>query len=203
MSSASLASAAVKNPIFQQAASKAVFEAVTTSEELPVSNANFNDPSALDVSDEEFNDIKRWATILRYSMIIISTLMLITAWYNILSVTSPSISSSLLAFYLTIFSCLICCFEISLRRVSLLIVQNFGFMYSAFGRILFLIFVAIVSFELSTFGKVVFGLIMAWGCVNIYVNVKHPKYNMYLRKLHFYNRIMARPKKQGLFSTVV
>eukprot|EP01036_Dinobryon_divergens_P023592 gene23592-31954_t len=80
MSSASLASAAVKNPIFQQAASKAVFEAVTTSEELPVSNANFNDPSALDVSDEEFNDIKRWATILRYSMIIISTLMLITAW---------------------------------------------------------------------------------------------------------------------------
>lgn len=203
MSQSSLASAAVRNPIFQNAASKAVFDAVSTSDQMPASDTNFNDPSALDVSDEEFAKIKLWARNLRYSMILLSTLMLITAWYNILSVTSPSISASFLAFYLSIFSCLICCFEIAWRQVALYIVQNFGFMYSSVGRTLFLIFVAIVFFQLSTFGIVIFCLMMLWGIVNIYVNAKHPKYNLYLRKLHFYNRAMARPRKQGLFSTVV
>lgn len=197
----SLASAAVKNPIFQQAASKAVFEAVKSNDET-IASPDLIDPSTLDVTEEELSEIKKWARILRYSMIILSTLMLITAWYNIFSVTSPSISATFIALYLTVFSCLICCFEIAFRQVALFIVQNFGFMYHAPGRTIFLIFVAIVFFQLSIMGKVVFSLMVVWGCLNAYVNYKHPKYNQYLKKLHFYHRAMAKrttAKKQGIF----
>jgi len=200
--SSSLASVAVKNPIFQQAASKALFDSVASSDQ-EASNKNI-DPSTLDVSEEELNEIKKWAKILRFSMILISVLMIITAWYNILSVTSPSLSGTFIALYLTVFSCLICCFELAIRQIALFIVQNFGFMYNVPGRIIFLIFVAVVFFQLSTMGKVMFALLVVWGLVNVYVNFKHPKYNLYLKKLHFYNRAQSRSatKKKGLFSAV-
>lgn len=200
----SLASVAVKNPLFQQAASKALFESISSSDQQEESLNNI-DPSAIDVSEEELTNIKKWVKILRFSMILISVLMIITAWYNILSVTSPSLSATFIALYLTVFSCLICCFELAIRQVALFIVQNFGFMYNAPGRIIFLILVAVLFFQLSIMGKVVFSIIVIWGIVNVYVNYKHPKYNMYLKKLHFYNRAQARSaaKKNGLFSSAV
>lgn len=192
--SASLASMAIKNPIFQNSMKKAAWDSLNSKDEEdpPVSSKSAKvDPATLDINEDELAKIEGWAKKLRYSMILLSTLMIITAWYNVGSITSPSLSGTFIAMYLTIFSCLFCCFEIGWRQIALVIVQNFGFMYNTYGKIGFLMFVAVCFFTLSVMGKVMFALAIAWSSVLIYVNFKHPKFTLYMKKLHYYNRAKA------------
>lgn len=191
----SLASLAVRNPLFQEMGKKAAFEALQQEEgdnELFNPNAaSVVDPSALEVDEAELAAIRKWARYLKIAMLIISTLMIITAWYNIGSSTTQ-VSDGFVAMYLLFFATLICCFELAIKRVAILLVQNFGFMYNAIGRFMFLIFVGFLCFDLSTMGKVVFGLLMLYGLVNLYVNFKHPQYAKYMRAMHFYSRAKAK-----------
>ncbi len=191
----SLASLAVRNPLFQEAGKKAAFEALQQEEgdnELFNPNARpIIDPSALEVDENELAAIRKWARTMKLAMLIISTLMIITAWYNIGSSTTQ-VSDGFVAMYLFFFAILICCFELAIKRIAVLLVQNFGFMYNAAGRFMFLIFVGFLCFDLSTMGKVVFGLLMLYGLVNIYLNFKHPQYSKYLRAMHAYNTAKAK-----------
>ena len=201
--SSSLAAMAIKNPIFQNSMKKAAWDSLNSKDEEdpPVSNHSSKvDPAALDISEEELVKIQSWAKKLRYSMILLSTLMIITAWYNVGSITSPSLSGTFIAIYLTVFSCLFCCFEIGWRQIALTIVQNFGFMYNRTGRVLFLIIVAILCFQLSVMGKVMFAFILLFIVVFLYVNFKHPKYDAYLKSLHFFNRVKSQNKSKSFFS---
>ena len=196
--SSSLASMAIKNPIFQNSMKKAAWDSLTSNDEedpatIKSTKGGAPDPAALDISEEELIKIQAWAKKLRYSMILLSTLMIICAWYNVGSITSPSISGTFIAMYLSLFSCLFCCFEIGWRQIALIIVQNFGFMYNIYGRIGFLMFTAVCFFTLSTMGKVMFALAIAWSSVLVFVNIKHPSFGLYMKKLHYYNRAKSTP----------
>lgn len=189
----SLAAAAVQNPMFRSAMKQAAFEAVNKEEgdnDLWNQNAQMVDPTLLDVDEKELAQIRKWSRIMRVAMIIIATLMIITAWYNIAS-TSISLSDGFLAMYLCFFAVLICCFEIAIRRIAVIIVQNFGFMYNPLMKCLFILFVAFIAYELSTLGKVCFALLLAYGAMNMYINCRHPQYGRYQRLMHFHNKARA------------
>jgi hypothetical protein len=141
--------------------------------------------AAAGVPAEELASIKYWSRILRGSMLIISILMLITAWYNFAS-SSNEVSTVMLGLYVMFFAILICCFELAFKFATVMIVQNFGFMYNPFGRACFIIFVAIMCFQLSTMGKAMFALLIAQGLLQAYVYCACPHYEAYTRKLHFY-----------------
>jgi FtsH-binding integral membrane protein len=201
----SLASIAVQNPIFQQAAKNAVFEAVTTDPDAAYweeQNTNqqgekpVKDGSILDVSEEELIKIRKMARIMRFAMIGICTCLFIVSWYNFLSTSSSDLTTTFLAMYLFVFALLLCCFELAFRQAALVIVQNFGFMYSFKGRSLFLAFVAILSYQISTFGKVMFGAIIAYVLLSLYVYFKHPKFGKYLKTLHYFNRTKSKKPQQ-------
>lgn len=187
---------AVQNPMFQAGAKNAAFSALQAEEgdnELFNPNAKSRvDPAALDVDETELAKIRWWARNMRISMIIIASLMIITSFLNFASLSSSSLATSFLAFYLLIFSCLICCFEVGFKQALLFIVQNFGFMYYGISRFVFLLFVAIVCYQISTFGKVCFALLIAHGCVNIYLHFAHPQYSRYLKSMHFYGTANAK-----------
>jgi hypothetical protein len=199
----SLASVAVQNPIFQQAAKNAVFEAVANDdaaywEEQHTVQQAVKDGSVLDVSEEELIKIRKMARILKFAMMGICTCLFIVSWYNFLSTSSSVLTTTFLAMYLFIFALLLCCFELALRQAALVIVQNFGFMYSFKGRSIFLAFVAILSYQISTFGKVMFGVIIGYVLFSLYVYHKHPKFGKYLKTLHYFNRTKSVNKQQGV-----
>lgn len=198
----SLASVAVKNPMFQKVAFetlKSQFEEDDEEAQPTAAHSKFVDNAVLDVDEKELAKIQKWSKVLRTSMLIIAALVMITAYYNIAS-TSSTLSSGFLAMYLLFFSCMLCCFEIAYKTISIYLVQNFGFLYNPYGKFVFLTFVGMVCFQLSTMGKVMFGLLILYGLVNIYVNFIHPKYPQYLRIMHFYNKVKAgkQSKDSGL-----
>jgi COPI associated protein len=134
--------------------------------------------------------ILKWSKFLRISMIVVSILCIITSWYN-LAVSTNSVSTNFLAAYVFFFSMIICCYELALKQVAVLIVQNFGFMYNPFGRSIFLAFLAILLYQLSTMGKVMFAILIVMGIIQIYVDIRHPKFETYKRTMHFYNKASA------------
>jgi hypothetical protein len=194
-SNTSFTAMAVQNPMFQNAAKSAAFQALKDEEgdnELFNSNAaSVVDPTALDVDEKELGRIRFWARVLRIAMLVICTLMFVTGFYNFLG-TSSSISTSFLAGYLLFFTCLMCCYELALKQAAIFIVQNFGFLYNSIGRSIFLSFVAIVCYQISTLGKICFGLLIGYGLVSIFVHWRHPQYSKYMQVLHAYNRTKAK-----------
>ena len=134
--------------------------------------------------------ILKWSKFLRTAMITVSILCIITSWYN-LATASNSVSTNFLAVYVFFFSMMICCYELALKQAAILIVQNFGFMYNPVGRSVFLIFLAILLFQLSTMGQVMFAVLIVMGVLQIYVDIKHPKFETYKRTMHFYNKASA------------
>jgi uncharacterized membrane protein len=151
------------------------------------------------IDDEEMAKILKWSKFLRTTMIIVSVLCIITSWYN-LAVSTNSVSTNFLAVYVFFFSMMICCYELALKQVAVLIVQNFGFMYNPIGRSIFLMFLAILLFQLSTMGVVMFAVLLAVGILQIYVDVRHPKFETYKRTMHFYNKASASKKSKTQMS---
>jgi len=100
-------------------------------------------------------------------MIVVSLLSLLT---------TENATTGVLACYVVVFSCLLCCFETHLKAVSKVIALNFGFMYSAKSRSAFMIFVGTILFSFSLFGKIIGCLMLANAGFNIFVLVKYPGY---------------------------
>lgn len=203
MSEGGFTAMAVSNPLFTNAARSAAFSSLKAEEgdnELFNPNAKAAvDPAALDVDEKELGRIRYWARTLKISMLCICTLMMITAFYNFMSLSSGKLSTSFLAAYLFVFSSLLCCYECALKMVAMQLVQNFGFLYNPFGRFAFMMFVGFICYDMSTMGIVCFAFLLLYGCVNTYVHFKHPQYGRYLRATHAYNRVTA---KRGPPTTV-
>ena len=202
-----LYSAAVKNPILQQAATNAMFESVGMGDSRSTSNqpastntatysfmnakvAQHQDPNLLilDITEQELEKLKRWNKIVRVAMLILATLMMITAYYNF-ATASNSVSSNFLALYILFFSVLICCYEIAWKTVSAAIAQNFGFMYRPIGRTIFYILVAIILFQLSTIGQIIFAFLIVLIIFQAILSCRHPQFDAYVRATHFHKRI--------------
>jgi hypothetical protein len=60
-------------------------------------------------------------------MIVMCLLASVMAWYNV--ILAKHVADACLGIYLFIFSMVIGCYEVALRRAAILIVQNFGFLY--------------------------------------------------------------------------
>lgn len=90
--------------------------------------------------------------------------------------TTDSATTGVLACYVVVFACLLCCFESGLQVVLRTIALNFGFMYSAKARSIFMIFVGTILFSFSLFGKIIGILMLANAGFNIYAIVKYPEY---------------------------
>jgi COPI associated protein len=58
-----------------------------------------------------------------------------------------SFPTIVLACYLFAFACILCCFETHLKAIARKIAENFGFLYNAKGRAVFLLFVGILCFR--------------------------------------------------------
>lgn len=187
----SLYTAAVKNPIFQSAAQNAVFEAVNKDDEATIQRNKqmyADNQHILDCPPEEIEAMKKWANYLRYGMLIIASLMMVLAYFNFAN-SSNSVATNFLALYVLFFSCIICCYELAFKQVSIYIVQNFGFMFNPWGRTIFLILVEIMLFQLSTFGQVLFAVLLLAMLVQIYVNFKHKRFERYLRLTHMHIKV--------------
>lgn len=143
------------------------------------------DPSsaeALGVTPEELKKIQMWGLILRVSYMCASVLMAAAA---ALAIQDGGLSIVFIALYVFFFAIIICCFEVALNVVALWIAQNFGFMYTLLGRILFIVFVASLCFNLKLFGQIVMGILLVLVVLNIGVIVVFPKYEAWLRSKHF------------------
>ena len=142
------------------------------------------------IDDAELERIVKWAKILRVAMILVSTLCIVTAFYN-LATTSNTVATNFLAVYVFFFSTLVCCYEVALKQVVVIIVQNFGFLYNPVGRTIFVIFLAILLFQLSVMGMVMFAILLFMGIVQIYVDCKHPKFEKYKQVVHYFGKATA------------
>ncbi len=123
--------------------------------------------------------------VLSIAMIMVSLLSMLT---------TQSATTGVLACYVVIFACLLCCFETHLKQVSKIIAMNFGFMYSAKSRAAFMIFIGMVifpktvqiitfvmylgtiMFSFSLFGKLIGLMMLANAGFNIFILFKYPQF---------------------------
>eukprot|EP00904_Undaria_pinnatifida_P004481 jgi/Undpi1/14033/HiC_scaffold_9.g03684.m1 len=93
------------------------------------------------------------------------------------------VSGAVLACYLFAFSCILCCFETHLKVVAKTIAANFGFLYNAVGRAIFLVFVGVICFSLDELLAYIAGaLMMANAAFNFYVIFKYPEFERDLQR---------------------
>eukprot|EP01033_Poteriospumella_lacustris_P017140 gene17138-12262_t len=118
--------------------------------------------------------IPRMILYTRLINLVLSILMILTSLLAML--TTQSATTGVLACYVIVFSCLLCCFETHLKQVSKFIALNFGFMYSAKSRSFFMLFVGTILFSFSLFGKVI-GLCMIGNALfNVFILFRYPQY---------------------------
>ena len=112
--------------------------------------------------------------------LVLSVCMILTSLLSLL--TTADATTGVLACYVVVFSCLLCCFETHLKQISKIIAANFGFMYSAKSRCLFMVFVGTILFSFSLFGKIIGLAMLANAGFNMYAIVMYPGYEDAQRK---------------------
>ncbi len=147
-------------------------------------------PEDLDISPSELKELEKWNMILRVSFMAISILM---ATASVLALQNASLGTFVIAIYVFFFAIVICCFELSLKGIAMVISENFGFMYTKSGKVIFIVFISVMCFDLKVMGKVCMALLLLAVCVNIYVIITLPKYEKWLRKKH-YSHILDKSK---------
>lgn len=112
-----------------------------------------------------------------YTRVINLGLSICMIFVSLLSLlTTNNATTGVLACYVVVFSCLLCCFETHLKQISKIIAFNFGFLYSAKSRSAFMIFVGTILFSFSLFGKIIGCLMLANAAFNIFIIAKYPGY---------------------------
>lgn len=193
----SVATAVASNPTVQKAAKAAVVAAV---EEETSKYVASNHPSGdleaplnprtssadtteeLNITPAELKDLEKWNLILRVCYMGISIMMAAAA---VLALQSSTLGRLFIALYVFVFSVIICCFELSLKGIAKFLAENVGFLYTKTGRLIFMVFVAVMCFDLKILGKVCMALLLLLVCVNIYVFFTFPKYEEWLRRKHY------------------
>lgn len=83
--------------------------------------------------------VPRMILYTRITNLVLSVCMIMASLLSLL--TTESATTGVLACYVLVFSCLLCCFETHLKQIAKIIALNFGFLYSAKSRSIFMIFV--------------------------------------------------------------
>lgn len=106
--------------------------------------------------------------------------MLVASLLSLLTTTDAT--TGVLACYTVAFGCLLCCYETHLKQVSKLIAKNFGFLYSAKSRCIFMLFIGTIMFSFSLFGKLIGLLMLANACFNGFLLCMYPEFDDLQRK---------------------
>lgn len=106
--------------------------------------------------------------------LVLSICMMIASLLSLL--TTTTMTTGVLGCYVVVFSCLLCCYETHLKQVSKLIATNFGFLYSAKSRCVFMMFIGTIMFSFSLFGKLIGLLMLGNAFFNVYVLVRYPDF---------------------------
>ena len=72
------------------------------------------------------------------------------------------------------------------QLISSTIAVNFGFLYTLTGRMIFLLFVGIMSYSLSIFGKVAMAYLFLVGIFHAVLMCIFPRFSEYVRQKDFY-----------------
>lgn len=118
--------------------------------------------------------VPRYILYTRIINLVLSILMILVSFLSLL--TTQTATTGVLSIYVIIFSCLLCCFETHLKQVSKMIALNFGFMYSAKARSVFMVFIGTILFSFSLFGKIMGLCMLANAGLNSYILCKYPEY---------------------------
>eukprot|EP01041_Mallomonas_annulata_P008247 gene8247-16964_t len=137
-------------------------------------------PAATDQKAEVDQAIPNLVLYTRVINLVLSGCIIVASLLSLL--TTASITTGVLACYVMIFACLICCYETHLKQVSKIIALNFGFMYSAKHRCVFILFVGIILFNFSIFGKIVGACMFANAFYNGYIIFRYPEYEEFQKK---------------------
>ena len=119
-------------------------------------------------------EVPRMILYSRVLNLILSICMIVASMLSLL--TTDNATTGVLACYVVVFSCLLCCFETHMKLISKMIALNFGFMYSAKSRCVFMIFVGTILFSFSLFGKIVGCLMLGNAGFNVFVLFKYKGY---------------------------
>eukprot|EP01038_Epipyxis_sp_PR26KG_P011475 gene11475-15369_t len=119
--------------------------------------------------------VPRMILYTRVANLLLSIAMIIVSLLSLL--TTQNATTGVLACYVVVFSCLLCCFETHLKQISKIIALNFGFMYSAKSRSLFMIFVGTILFSFSLFGKILGIAMLVNAGFNIFILFRYPGYD--------------------------
>jgi len=84
--------------------------------------------------------------------------------------------------YVIMFSCLLFFFEVRLEMCNLCFLKNFGFMFNAYGRLLFFIFIGTLAFGLGLPGIIIGSFTFANAAFNVLVICTHPRYFQHLKE---------------------
>ena len=121
------------------------------------------------------SEIPRLIAYTRVANLSLSIAMIAVSLLSLLTTTSAT--TGVLACYVVVFSCLLCCFELHLKQVTKFIAFNFGFIFNAKGRALFMMFVGTILFSFSLFGKLVGLGMLANSIFNLYIIFKYPDFD--------------------------
>jgi hypothetical protein len=168
--------------------SQSQFQKLDTESSHGGSQDNSGSFADIPCDEPELRDIDMWAERLRKYYLLISVMLFLAAFF---SLGSNNLVVVFIALYVWFFSILLFCFELSLSSFTIMISENFGFLYSPVMRSVFHFLLMLLSFELGFIGKLAcIGLAVA-GTVYVYVIVKHPLYEDVLRRKHYYRHTPA------------
>ena len=125
-------------------------------------------------------DVPRMILYTRILNLVLSVGMLLASLLSLLTTTDAT--TGVLACYTLIFACLLCCYETHLKQISKLIAKNFGFLYSAKSRCMFMVFIGTIMFSFSLFGKLIGLLMLANACFNGFLLCMYPQFDYLQRK---------------------
>eukprot|EP01041_Mallomonas_annulata_P009539 gene9539-19833_t len=173
-------------------------------------NSTTNIELDLGLHPDEVKKIQRWNMVMRFLNLVATTLMSAAAVKIMFLTTGTDVATGFIAVYVFFFAIVLFFFECAFPGTGKFITQNFGFMYSIGGRTIFLCLVAGMCARLDVLGYVSIGLIALTWIVFVAVRCKHPKYEEFVRRRHYYNSgtkktdvaapaPVARTKRFGMF----
>lgn len=106
---------------------------------LPTSSGNVSEGATATTVAGTEAIVPRYLLYTRIINLILSVCMILVSVLALL--TTQTATTGVLACYVVVFSCLLCCFETHLKQISKIIALNFGFMYDAKSRSVFMLFI--------------------------------------------------------------
>lgn len=136
------------------------------------------------IEEETLKEMGKYHLALRVCYMIAAIAMSIAAAMSLNG--QKDLGPAFFAVYIMIFCSLICCFECALSAVARILAINFGFMYTFYGRLSFILLICFMSYTMSLWGKITMGIMLGVMLYHFFVMYKFPRFEEYLRKKHYY-----------------